>query len=163
MLNEKEKGPERTVTLTFLFLLIFKDDAKSMPLQLQEWRSPTASVFHRQQLYSGPRFCFRGHPQLGQPLASSVQLPRPQTETGQARLGEASETTKAQRTYYLFQTKPNHLRLNRHKQALETGFWCWVCDICLLNIIESSPLPQNCPSAFLDFSQYLRPIVGEGS
>lgn len=33
MLDEKEKGPERTVTLTFLFLLIFKDDAKSiMPL-----------------------------------------------------------------------------------------------------------------------------------
>lgn len=27
-----EKGPERTVVLTFLFLLIFKDDAKSMPL-----------------------------------------------------------------------------------------------------------------------------------
>lgn len=33
MLDEKEKGPERrTVTLTFLFLLIFKDGAKSMPL-----------------------------------------------------------------------------------------------------------------------------------
>lgn len=28
-----EKGPERrTIALTFLFLLIFKDDAKSMPL-----------------------------------------------------------------------------------------------------------------------------------
>lgn len=46
--SEKKKGSERrTITLTFLLLLIFKDNAKSMPLWLLEWRGPTASLLHR--------------------------------------------------------------------------------------------------------------------